>query len=306
MPKKVFSHQLISTSYWVNMKVTEILHIYKKDKGDVAALTRLYSAISNLNCHIGDMNIQCVDVRICRKYAEARKKQKVKRHGEYHSISDSTIARELGVLKAAANHALKWRTIKTHQMPNIEIPKNLPKGKLWLFKDEWMKLSLYANNIMFIYIPLLYQTASRRQAIEKLEWSQVDFTNKVIHLNKPGQVVTKKRRPSIPMGELYEPMKKLYSERKNNYVLGSGADRYKEFIGLVKKAGVYNLPERDGRPAGKITPHVLRHTRATHLLEAGMSIYKVAQLLGDNPTTVERVYAHACTKSLEEELNKYN
>ncbi len=36
----------------------------------------------------------------------------------------------------------------------------------------------------------------------------------------------------------------------------------------------------------------MRHSRATHLLQAGVDIYTVARLLGDSVTTVERVYGH--------------
>ena len=62
------------------------------------------------------------------------------------------------------------------------------------------------------------------------------------------------------------------------------------------------LPARDGRPAGRLTPHVLRHTRATHLLQKGVDPYAVAALLGDNLSTVLRVYGHHCPGYLEEAI----
>ncbi len=88
--------------------------------------------------------------------------------------------------------------------------------------------------------------------------------------------------------------------------MGKKTNRYRQFIQLLEDCHLLDVKEKDGRPAGRITPHILRHTRATHLLEAGMSIYNVATLLGDNPTTVEKVYAHACTSTLESELNKFS
>jgi integrase len=41
-----------------------------------------------------------------------------------------------------------------------------------------------------------------------------------------------------------------------------------------------------------VTPHTLRHSRATHLLQAGVPTWDVAGLLGDTVATVERVYGH--------------
>lgn len=290
------------------LTVTAALDIYRKDRKDISDNKRLDNAITNLQKFFNLVDLEKVDISTCKNYAKFRKTHTTKRHGEMRPTSDSTIARELGVLKAAANHALKHKLIKLDKFPTFEIPKDLPKGQLWLFEDEYYKLLDHARKYpdgMYLYIKLLYVTASRRAAIERLEWSQVNFTNKTLKLNKHDQKVTKKRRPTVPIGDTIDYLQDCYDSRTNDYVLGSGADRYSAFIKLAKAAGVYELPERDGRPAGRITPHVLRHTRATHLLEAGMSIYKVAQLLGDNPTTVERVYAHACTSSLGEDLIKY-
>jgi site-specific recombinase XerD len=51
---------------------------------------------------------------------------------------------------------------------------------------------------------------------------------------------------------------------------------------------------RIGLP-NKAFPHVLRHTRATHLLLEGVSVFIVGKLLGDSAATIEKNYAHATT-----------
>jgi integrase len=57
--------------------------------------------------------------------------------------------------------------------------------------------------------------------------------------------------------------------------------------------------------AAKGFPHILRHTRATHLLQAGVPIYDVAKLLGDTIATVERVYGHHSCESLGKKLDEF-
>ena len=289
--------------------VSSALVLYRKDKmSSVVDLDRLDTIMVHLSQHMGNMRLSDIDVIACRGYIEARREKTTVRHGKVAETSDATIARELGVLKAAANYCLKWKHITNNDMPTFEIPTNLPKGAVWLFDDELKKLYISAHYDMKVYnfIRLLYITASRRDAIESLEWSQVDFKRKIIYLNKPGQKVTKKRRPTIPMGEAYGLLEEMYKTKSNIYVFGNNMDRYRQFMQVAASAGLEILPERDGRPCGRITPHVLRHTRATHLLENGMSIYSVARLLGDNPTTVEKIYAHASISKLETELEKYS
>lgn len=288
--------------------VNEALNYYYQSKQDITDISRLENIINILNNFLGNIPLSEIDIPVCRQYKDHRKKQLVKRYNNLHEVSDATIARELSVLKAAANHAVKWKRITIDKMPTFELPKELPKNEIWLFHDELQDLfnAAKGNKIMNMYLCLLYITASRRAAIEKLEWVQLDFNRKVIHLNKLGQKETKKRRPVVPMGKLYDM---LYNESlvsKSKYVLGKPSNRYVAFRSLLEKANLLEVRERDGRPAGRVSPHIMRHTRATHLLEKGMSIYAVAQLLGDNPTTIERVYAHACTSKLNEELEKYS
>ena len=290
------------------ISVSSALTLYRSHKRDnIVDIKRLDAAIRHLNNVFVDDNLCDIDVIACRGYIEARREQFTVRHGKQCETSDSTIARELGVLKAAANHALKWKRITLDKMPTFEIPTNLSKGTIWLLDDELRKLYITALNhsdSMYAFIRLLYITGSRRNAIENLEWTQVDFKRGVIYLNKPGQKETKKRRPTVPMGDARDVLENL--RKGGRYVLGSNTDRYRQFMHVAQLAGLDILPMRDGRPSGRISPHVLRHTRATHLLENGMPIYSVAKLLGDNPTTVEKVYAHACVSKLENELEKYS
>ena len=287
--------------------VNQALHDYYVSKQDIVDLSRLEKSIEHLGEFLGNYQLPEIDIPICRQYKAHRKQQLVKRYDSLQEVSDATIARELGVLKAAANHAAKWKKITADKMPTFELPKELPKNEIWLFEDELQQLfdAAKGDKIMNMYLCLLYVTASRRAAIERLEWSQLDFNRKVIHLNKPGQKETKKRRPVVPMGKIHEMLSTEMITAETKWVLGKPADRYVAFRSLLEKANLLEVEERDGRPAGRVSPHVMRHTRATHLLEKGMSIYAVAQLLGDNPTTVERVYAHACTSKLNEELEKY-
>lgn len=271
-----------------------VLTQYSRESQAVAG-ARIRAALKPLKRFFIGKRTGDIDVPLCRQYTAYRM-------GE--DVSMSTVARELSTLRAACNHALKWKRITHEQKPTFEIPANLPRREVWLFKDELRTLIAHSSPDLANFIRIAYGTASRRRAVETLEWCQCDFNRRTISLDKRGARKTNKRRPVVPMGDLYPLLKDLYDRRTNEWVLGSDRDLLPEFTKLCASVDLLEVKECDGRPAGRITPHILRHSRATHLLEDGVSIYAVSKLLGDNPTTVQKTYGHICMTSLEDELNK--
>ena len=270
-------------------------------ENQAVAYKRIAAAMKPLKRFFIGKRTTDIDIPLCRQYTAYRM-------GE--GVSMSTVARELSTLRAACNHALRWKRIDATEMATFEIPADLPKREVWLFKDELRRLIDFCDlnqplrQDLQNFIKIAYGTASRRRAVETLEWSQVDFNRKTISLDKRGARKTNKRRPVVPMGDLYPLLKAMYDRRTNDWVLGSDRDLLEDFTKLCASVDLLEVKERDGRPAGRITPHILRHSRATHLLEDGVSIYAVSKLLGDNPTTVQKTYGHICMSSLEDELNK--
>lgn len=274
--------------------VIEILGDYESENRAIASDRTMY-AIKALKTFFTHHKVYDIDVPLCRQYVAFRMGK---------GVTMSTAARELTTLRAACNHAYKWKRIAEHDRPTFEIPTDLPRREIWLFKDELRHLIDTATGRVKHFTEIAYGTGSRRRAIERLEWYQCDVVRRSISLAKRGEPRSNKRRPVVPMGELYPLIRDLYENRENDFVLGSDKDILYEFEKTLKQADLLHVGERDGRPAGKITPHILRHSRATHMLEDGVSIYSVAKLLGDNPTTVQRTYGHISMGSLEEEMAK--
>src|SRR3546814_10678556 len=78
------------------------------------------------------------------------------------------------------------------------------------------------------------------------------------------------------------------------WVLGSPTDLFQPWMRAAKAAGA---------PA-EASPHTLRHSRITHLLEAGVDIWSVAKLAGDRVVTIDKVYAHASIDHLTKVLKE--
>jgi len=276
------------------LTVRQALHDYTREH-KVAAADRRYYAIQALDEHLGDRALSAIDIPACREYMARR-----------HPVKHSTVRRELGVLQAAANHALRWRRITAAEMPSIELPPSAEPKTLWLFDDELKRLRDAATGRAKLFIDLAYYTASRKGAIEFLTWDRVNLAAGRITLADPGGRSNKKRKPVVPISaELVVALRNARSVTGGhhmNYVLDFSRDIRPAFDAAAKRADLEMLPARDGRPAGRLTPHVLRHTRATHLLQKGVAPYAVAALLGDTVQTVLRVYGHHCPNYLAEAI----
>jgi integrase len=269
-----------------NLTVTEALDLYYKEHvaQKCVARSRQEYAIGHLKAFFGAASVASVDIPAARKYAAHRRKCPNRMKGpDGVGISDATIRRELNVLRAAAEHCRKWKRLTANDMPEVELPTLEPKEASWLTKEELARVFEAAKGRTRDFAMVTYYTGSRRHAVEALRKSQINLEAGTINLHQPGAKVTKKRKPIVPIfDEIKDIVARLMETSETEFLFGSVSDMYTPFREACEAAG---LPH-------KRHPHILRHSRATHLLQDGKDIYAVAKLLGDTVATVERVYGH--------------
>ena len=221
----------------------------------------------------------------------------------------STIRRELSILRACFN----WCADATQRKPIIGLadvpgfglpPPGEPRDR-WLKEDEIKRLldaaaKTHDGNRMsrverFLWLAL--ETAGRKQAIMDLTWDRVDFETNVIHLAVPGRKTTKKRNASVPISRALKPiLLRAYEERTGPFVLDITTGSMWASVQCVAIAAGFG-PSQATRSNGAkpkatgISPHVMRHTAATHMARRGVPLYLIAKILGDTIATVEKVYA---------------
>ena len=127
--------------------------------------------------------------------------------------------------------------------------------------------------------------------------AQIDLDANRIDLLPPdasaAQRASKKRRPIVPIvPELRPRLERLVAGRDADDRILPARSYYNQFKNHLIRC---RLPT-------KRYPHILRHTRATHLLQDGVAIYDVAKLLGDTITTVEKTYGHHSSDYLANSL----
>jgi integrase len=265
--------------------------------------------IDRLKEGLGSTAVSDLTMRHTSEYVEKRESGvlSAKKSAQYADkpVGPGTIRAELCTLATAIRHAIRWRYLDASAMPTIALPRAPDPKPLWLYPNELKRLFVAGEGTEIgDFCRIAYYTAARRASVENLTIFQVSLERNRIALDAAGAIRTKKRRPTVPIAKALRPtIERRLQAATNTYLLGSNRDRMDQFNVLIVKAGLAMLPERDMRPANKPTPHTLRHSRATHLLQAGVSPWAVAQLLGDRLETVTRVYGHWCGDHLEQALD---
>lgn len=216
-------------------------------------------------------------------------------------IADGTVIRELTALIAALNWGKEHHGLG--EVPTIVKPPAPEACDRWLDDSEVELLLATAEGMrrkkdqlgrveLFCWIAL--EAAARRKSIERLSWPQVNLKHKLIDFRTPGKRQTKKKQVPVPMSdELHAILERAYKERKNDlWVLGNPGSIKTSFNTLIEKSGLED-----------VHPHVLRHTAATRMAQAGVPLAVIAQILGNSVAMVEKVYAKWQSEALRQGVN---
>src|SRR5690349_3340738 len=205
------------------------------------------------------------------------------------AVADGTIRRELGILKAAFGLAVEHEIVAHDQLPTIKLPPGGKPRERYLSLDEIDRLLKAATSLSvdgrlsrierFLWLAL--QTGARRDAILHLSWDRVDLARGVIDFRDSTLEESKKRRVVVPISESLMPvLVRAHGERRGNLVLDTTGPIRSVFDRVCKLAGLED-----------VSPHVLRHTWASHASMNGVGLTEISRVLGNTLTVVEKVYA---------------
>lgn len=221
-------------------------------------------------------------------------------------LTSRSINRKLSALKAYYNHQLRLGEMKTNpasRVNTLKIPKRLPvsvskaeiHSALYSQDEHETDFSIRRDHLI---LELLYGTGIRLSELTGLKISDVDFGSQTIK-------VTGKRNKQriVPLGNKLLEVIQAYLEERNKLaetgteeiiLTDKGKKAYSVFI--YRKVTRY-LGEAGVK--GRKSPHVLRHTFATHMLNAGADLNAIKELLGHASLAATQVYTHVSVEKLK-------
>jgi len=205
------------------------------------------------------------------------------------NLSNNSVRLKIMAIKFFFLEVLK-NPINNFNIPNPKKHKILPKI---LSKEDIQKIINLNTNLKHrLIIKILYSSGLRLQELIDLKRNDIDFDRNLIFV-KSGK--GKKDRFTLLSQEIKLDLLKYYSSFnfKTDYVLEGRNKKY-------SKKSVQKILESSGKKIGKkITPHMLRHSFATHLLESGIDIRYIQKLLGHSDLKTTEIYTHVSDKNLQ-------
>ena len=163
----------------------------------------------------------------------------------------------------------------------------------------------YVSLRNYVILELLYNTGMRRAELLGLRVADVDKKGKIVRLRGKGDKEREVPLTSELLLLLKQYIKLLqgcFPVRENNmlFVSSKGAPLYPAAVNKIIK----NILANDKHITGKKTPHVLRHSFATHLLNNGADLQSIKEVLGHANLAATQVYTHNSFKQLKKVYEK--
>lgn len=285
------------------LSISMCLSLYGEEHAlHVASPERIGYAIDALEAFWKDQPVSVINGNTCRRYAKAR----VTRFGK--PAANGTIRRELNVLQAALNYCHREGYLTT--TPKVVLPKSPPPRTRWLNRHEaaWLlraarSLNKDGRHLADFILCGLY-TGTRKQAILSLHidtpsvsggW--VDLENGLLYRAAKGEVETSKRKGSARLPRAYLAHLKRQKANGRRYVVEDGKGRrvgdirkgWSRAIALARKMAAKKGVEID---LSDVTPHTLKHTSITWMMQRGVPIWEVAGYFSTSYEIIEKVYGH--------------
>ncbi len=216
----------------------------------------------------------------------------------------ATITRKIASIKGFFRYLCATKELKANPALSIASPKISKKLPKVMSADEIEKLFKEKMDARELAVfELLYATGLRVSELVELDIKNIDFQNNTIRTIGKGS-----KERVIPIGtKAKSALKNYLKEREMDIKLSSSKkkDESKVFLNnfaeKITRQWVYSFIHNLGDIIHKsISPHTVRHTFATHLLENGADLRVVQELLGHANIVTTQLYTHISKKHLKD------
>ena len=245
---------------------------------------------------LGGAPLENVDYLTLRKYLAMVKEK---------NLSVRTIARRLSTLRSFFKFLTREGHLKTNPTLSLSSPKQEKHLPVFLTEDEATKLieAVVAKDERALrdkaVLETFYSTGIRISELTGLKVDDIDFIGSVVKVMGKGR-----KERIVPIGEHAIRAIRAYLEKRK---------KQSEALFLNKSGkrmtvrGIRNLVQKYVLIASMrhgVSPHTLRHSFATHLLNRGADLRSVQELLGHVNLSTTQIYTHLTTERLKSVYDK--
>ena len=228
------------------------------------------------------------------------------------NMNEKSISRNISCLKSFYKFLLIEKEIDYNPMDEIEIPKvrkNLPKS----LTEEEINLLLdvpliddfsYRNKAM---LELLYATGMRVSELINITLLDIDLDSATVRTLGKGN-----KERVIPIGDyaLYYVKKYIYDCRNNMLKREMNDYLFLNNHGKqMTRQGFFKILKKRQQEVGikkELSPHTLRHSFATHLLNHGADLRSIQELLGHSDIGTTQIYTYVSNEHLKENYKEFH
>lgn len=227
--------------------------------------------------------------------------------GHMRNIGKKTrsIVRSISALRGLFNFLIADGTLTHNPLEDIEIPKYSPPIPEVLSEQEVLELLRLPNGSKTslrdrMILELLYATGLRVSELIKLKKSDINL--------EAGFIIASGKRSKervVPLNVYSKETIRTYLEQENpvgGYLLPNKRG------GMLTRQAIWKIMRKYATKMAKdhLSPHTMRHTFATHLLEGGADLRSVQILLGHEDISTTQIYTHVDSKRLREIHKKHH
>ena len=226
--------------------------------------------------------------------------------------SDRSVAHTITALKSFYKFLIINKKIENNPMNLISSPKLSKKIPKVLNIDEIDKLLNIKLENEFDYrnkamLELMYACGLRVSEIVELHLTDVDLINSLVKVYGKGS-----KERIIPIGEYANAALGIYINHYRNILLKNKTSDYL-FINnqgnRISRIGFFkmlkNLALKEGIKRN-FSPHTLRHSFATHLLNSGADLRSIQELLGHSSISTTQIYTHVSKDNIRKDYDEYH
>ena len=228
--------------------------------------------------------------------------------------SPLTINRYISTIKGFHLYLVESDISNNNPSDNISSPK-MPKKLPTILSVEEIDVLLSSINLnnSFHYrdkaiISTMYSTGMRISEIKNINLIDINFIESYIKVLGKGN-----KERIVPFGRQLNKFLQLYINQHRINLLKRNNSQGALFLNnrgtKLSRMGIWNIFRKHTitiKSKKKITPHILRHSFATHLLEGGADLKAVQMMLGHSDITTTQIYTHLDNSYLREVYKSYH